>query len=511
VLIVLDICRIIKLNSQTILKKEEIMIRRTKRILSMVLILSLVVVASTASMACTSIFAGKDATTNGSVLISRNEDYSSAWPKHFKVHESQSFEAGEIQVFYNGLEVPRPLETLKYHSLADWDPSYGPFEEVGINEAGVAVTATNTHSVREEVLAIDPLVDEGIGETHIPSLLLPRAESAREAVELFGSMIDTYGSMEGYGFAIADEDEVWYIEVGSGHEWAAVRVPDDKYIVVANQFRLEAIDFDDAKNYITSENLNDFVYDNELLASDETFDFAKAFGNLGEKYNTRREWWGQKTFNPSEDQSADLDRYPVFMVPDEKIHPKEVMHFLKSNYEDTKYCTDKKSGEGERAVGIDRTVESHVVQIRKDMPKELAGIMWLSMANPEYGVYMPFYSGLKETIEPYHLGTDEYDQESAYWAFRGAATLAAQNENLYGTGVKSFWDKYQDKMFDEIERVDVIAKKIYESDPDKAIEGITSLNNMRAKEAIEKARDIQKEIITHMARNSEDVYEPAMK
>jgi dipeptidase len=500
-----------KQSSQKILKKEEIMIKRTRRILAMALVLTLVIVASTASMACTSIFAGKDATTNGSVLISRNEDYSSAWPKHFKVHESQSFEAGETQVFYNGLEVPRPLETLKYYSVPDWDPSYGPYEEVGINEAGVAVTATNTHSVRDEVLAVDPLVDEGIGETHIPSLVLPRAESAREAVNLFGDMIEMYGSMEGYGFAIADENEVWYLEVGSGHEWAAVRVPDDKYIVVANQFRLKAIDFDDTENYITSPGLEDFVYDNALLAADETFDFAKAFGNLGEKYNTRREWWGQKTFNPSVEQSAEFDRYPVFMTPDEKIHPKEVMTFLKSNYYDTKYCTDKKSGAQERAVGIDRTVESHVVQIRKDMPQPIAGIMWLSMANPEYGVYMPFYSGLTETIEPYHLGTNEYDEKSAYWAFRGAAALASQDETLYGAGLKSFWDEYQDKLFTEIERVDQAVETMYERNPDKTVEIITAFNNKRAMEAIEKARAIQKDIITHMARNSEEIYTPKMK
>lgn len=487
------------------------MIKRTRRILAMTLVLTLVVVASTASMACTSIFAGKDATANGSVLISRNEDYSSDWAKHFNVHESENFESGELQVFYNGLEVPRPLETLKYYSLADWDPSYGPFEEVGINEAGVAVTATNTHSVREEVLAVDPLLDEGIGETHIPSLILPRAESAREAVNLFGNMIETYGSMEGYGFAVADENEVWYIEVGSGHEWAAARVPDDKYIVVANQFRLKAIDFEDAENYITSPRLEDFVYNNELLSADEDFDFAKAFGDLGEKYNTRREWWGQRTFNPSIEQNPELDRYPVFMTPDKKIKPKEVMTFLKSDYYDTKYCTDQESGEGERAVGIDGTVESHVLQIRKDMPKELAGIMWLSMANPEYGVYMPFYSGLTETIEPYHLGADEYDQESAYWAFRGAATLASQDETLYGAGVKEFWNNYQDKLFREIERLDEVAQIIYERDASEAIEIITTFNNKRAKEAIEKARDIQKEIITHMARNSEDIYQPEME
>jgi len=55
--------------------------RRTRRILSVVLVF----IASTATMTCTSIFARKDATTNGSVLISRNEDYASAWPKRLEL------------------------------------------------------------------------------------------------------------------------------------------------------------------------------------------------------------------------------------------------------------------------------------------------------------------------------------------------------------------------------------------------------------------------------------------
>ncbi len=479
-----------------------------RRLLVLTLVFLLTVGSFTASFACTSVFAGKDATTNGATLIARNEDYASAWPKHFKVFEGESFEPGSRQTFYNGLSVPYPTETFKYMALPDWDPSYGPFEEAGINEMGVAVSATNTHRIREDVLAVDPLLDEGIGETHIPSLILPRAESARQATELFGMLVSYYGAMEGYGFAIADEEEVWYIEVGSGHHWAAVRIPDDEYLIVANQFRLSSVDFDDTQNVMTSTGLEDFVYSNGFLADGETFDFAKAFGQLGSTSNSRREWWGQRTFTPSLEQSAELERYPTFLTPDEKINPKEVMNLLRSDYIDTEYCTDTESGKGERPIGIDRTVESHVIQIRGDMPVEIGGLMWLSMANPEHGVYLPFYAGITETLDAYHMGTDQFDDESAYWAFRGTAALAATDEVMYGAGVKAFWNDYEHALLGRVEAIDEAALALYAQSPEDAISFLTAISNMTAKEAIERAKTMREEIITHMAAHEEDPYQP---
>ena len=37
------------------------------------------------------------------------------------------------------------------------------------------------------------------------------------------------------------------MEIGSGHHWVAMRIPDDSYAVVANQLAIQEIDFNDAK------------------------------------------------------------------------------------------------------------------------------------------------------------------------------------------------------------------------------------------------------------------------
>lgn len=34
--------------------------------------------------------------------------------------------------------------------------------------------------------------------------------------------------------------EAWYLEIGSGHHWLALRVPDDAFFVTGNQGRFKA-------------------------------------------------------------------------------------------------------------------------------------------------------------------------------------------------------------------------------------------------------------------------------
>lgn len=478
-----------------------------KKLISISLIITVVLVGfGNAALACTSVFAGKDATKDGSTLIARNEDMDSAWTKKFEVFPRTEYKKEDVEVFYNGLEVPRPEIGLKYFALPDWDPSYGPYKEAGINEKGVAITATNSAYMNDKAKEADPLVDEGIGETHIPSLILPRATSAKEGVKILGEMIEKYGAMEANGLAISDKDEVWYIEIGSGHHWVAVRVPDDKYVVVANQLRIDNID--KYEDVLMSEGLRDFVYENGLLKEDEELDFAKAFGKLGEKYNTRREWGAQKLLSPSINQKATKERYPLFLKPDEKLSEKDVMEVLRYKYQGTKYDPELPNVEGERTIGVDRTMESHIIQMRQDMPVELSGVMWLAVGNPEYSTYVPFYAGMTETPDSYKKGTDTYDSESAYWSFRGAAALAQTNEAIYGKSVKEFWNNYENQMIEELKVTDKMLLDLYKKDKEQALKMINRISNRRGLEAVEKAKKLRRDILTNIARKNSDVYNP---
>ena len=93
----------------------------------------------------------------------------------------------------------------------------------------------NTAESNERVLEIDPHTPkgEGFGEANVTSPILSQATSARHGIKLLGRYIEQYGASETFGAQIADENEAWYFEVGSGHHWIAVRIPDDQYMVAA--------------------------------------------------------------------------------------------------------------------------------------------------------------------------------------------------------------------------------------------------------------------------------------
>lgn len=60
----------------------------------------------------------------------------------------------------------------------------------GFNELGVGVSGTESIFASPKALAFDPYVEEtGITEDDIPDVLLSRAKTAREAVELLGNIV----------------------------------------------------------------------------------------------------------------------------------------------------------------------------------------------------------------------------------------------------------------------------------------------------------------------------------
>ena len=85
---------------------------------------------------------------------------------------------------------------------------------------------------------MDPLVETGVSEAIVTDLILPRVKTAKEAVELLAKEIDEKGSTEGNIIVFADENELWYVEIYSGHQYVAFKYPDDKYSVFPNTYFL---------------------------------------------------------------------------------------------------------------------------------------------------------------------------------------------------------------------------------------------------------------------------------
>ncbi|ARR37517.1 C69 family dipeptidase [Lactobacillus delbrueckii] len=121
------------------------------------------------------------------------------------------------------------------------------------------------------------------------------------------------------GVSFSNKNEIWYMEIGSGHTWAAVRVPDNKYAVIPNQMVIGKLNLKDSKNYMASTNLVKKVKawsQNKKIKLagyvKGTVNYSKAFGTNDKTdaiYNRPRMWDGQRILTSSKKPSITKKSY----------------------------------------------------------------------------------------------------------------------------------------------------------------------------------------------------------
>ena len=172
-------------------------------------------------MACTTILVGKKASYDGSTMIARNDDSGSGHftAKKFTVVTPKEQPKTYISVLSH-VKVELPEQAMRYTSMPNAEKGEGIWAASGVNEANVAMTATETITTNPRVQGADPLVvyqpakdgqeevPGGIGEEDIVCLVLPYIKSAREGVARLGQLLETYGTYENNGIAFQDADEI---------------------------------------------------------------------------------------------------------------------------------------------------------------------------------------------------------------------------------------------------------------------------------------------------------------
>lgn len=372
--------------------------------------------------ACTSMMVGKSASQDGATYISRNEDRLKAIePKRFIVQPAVKGRKETYVSPYNGVTVPMPAEGMRYTSTPTLDQSTGPNEEDGINEANVAASFTESIYANDKVLAYDPFIKNGLAEDSLCTLVLPFIHSAREGVEYTGKLIAKYGSAEGNGMQFADKDEVWYMEVATGHQWVAVRIPDDCYAVTPNQLAIEDIDFSDSNNYMWADGIQEFVTEHELNPDlDGRWDFRHIFGTNTKKdhhYNTPRTWFAQRYLSPkaAAGQTPEDPDMPFIRKAEFKISNEDIQYVLKSHFNETPYdpMSDSPESKKYRAISLSRTAQSHILQVRNDNFK--TSVHWIELGVPAFNPYVPFFANANDTDKSYSNVPKTMDLSSAYW------------------------------------------------------------------------------------------------
>ena len=422
---------------------------------------------------CTTILVGKNATYDGSTMMARTEDAPAGHffekkhvvikpPDHPKLYKAVSSK------FQNDL----PDNPLQYTSMpmVRYD-DLGTYGEAGVNVKNVAVSATETISSNALVLGADPLVDNGLREEDILTIVLPYISTAKEGVIKLGEYLEKHGTYEMNGVGFQDENEVWWLETIGGHHFIAKRVPDDSYVVGPNQQGIQFFDFVDAfgekKDHICSKDMLEFITKNHLdltfkkaedLAKVTKFDVRAALGSHSDfdrVYNTPRAWFMHKYLapkkykweGPNADFTPESDDLPWSLQPDHKITIEDIKYLMSSYYQGTKFNPYGRHGDlsfaGKyRPIGVNRNDFVTLTQIRPYVPDEIKCLEWIAVGSCAFNVFLPQYSRVDDTPKYLRDVTKDVSTETFYWQNRLIGALADPHYNEAMVWI----DRYQNKM-----------------------------------------------------------------
>ena len=490
-----------------------------KKILCMsAMLLILYCLFTTSAFACTGVYIGREASTDGSVIIARSNDTQGNFPQRMMVvprveqdpdrqmpvdnERSTSFELPDTTFKYIG---------TPFMASAQLERGTGMDDAVCINEYGVAMTMSVTAFSNKAAKAADPWVPDGITENTMNQLVISVSQSAKEAVEKLAQLIDQYGSSETNIALIIDQKEAWYVEMYNGHQYAAVKLPDDKVSVFGNEFNLEYLsDYDDC---ITSENLEKLAVDNGFAVYGENgelnlFD-TYAGPETVEDYSHMRTWIGHKVLAPSAYGDYNkVDRYPLAFSPQNRVSLQTVMELMRNRYEGTQYSPDETGRKDMRVIGTDTSMSVHIVQLRPELPPALAGTAWVCMAPAPYGVFVPLNIFCAEPSDSYAANQPEdrlYCFESdvyPWYTFKELNTLCLTDYKTYGAPVREYWHTAEKHMIDgmtaELEEINQLMR----TDPAEAQRQMTEYCAGLQEKAFEDGKALLNEVRWAMSANS---------
>ena len=435
-----------------------------------------------AVQACCGFIIGRQLTKDGTTLFGRTEDYpyypnGGKHNKNFVVVDAKNYKEGDqLEDESNGFTYPHAASEMKYTATYDsarGDGSNGAFGEHGFNEAGVSMTSTVTAIPNKKVLKTDPLTEKGIPEAAMLDVVLPRVKSAREGIELLAKVIEEKGSAEGNTVVIADQKETWYMEILSGHQYVAVKVPEDKYAVFANTYYLGHVNLNDTENVIASKDVEKVAKESGSYKTDKdgNFHIAKSYGP--EKYaegDRSRTYAGITLLDPKSKVTYEDDEYELFRSPtdpNKKFTLEDAFALQRNRFEhlNGRFVPDdqigvKKQGDNgsndavrkdqyKYALGNENVIDAHVYQINPNLPKSFGGTVWLGMGPSRNTPYVPFYGNVKDTYKAFKPQTATYDPNSWYWTVWHIDQMAINNQDLFGKSIQNHWKALEEQLIIE--------------------------------------------------------------
>ena len=460
---------------------------------------------------CTTIIIGQEQTADGSMIVARSEDWDAMEAKNYEIFEGTDNGPREFVAKDSPFRCELPEKALGYSALSPYN-LHGHWGSAGFNTAGVGMSATESIFSSDEILKHDPLVENGVAENSVFNITLPYVHTAREGVERLGMLIEKYGIAEGFGIGFVDSKEIWYLETACGHRWLACRMPKDQYFVTGNQSRFRTYEPNDKENYLASADLIEFAEKHGLYnPAQGAFDFHEAYARdikLDTTYNYPRVWGLQQFFSPEIKNDVTKNTFPVFAKAAHKVTLTELRTAFRFHYDNTEHDPYLNSNPKEpyRPVSIFRTTQTHLLQVRPELPQAIGCVNYVAMGMADLGVFLPLYQGITSYPEAYTKGNGESSADSAYWKFRKIMVLGMTNYNKYAPIIKEAYANFEAETDQRQREMEEEYLRIYKTQPLHAQDLLQEFSDKILNSALDLADRLQEKLFTLMTQDIQKEY-----
>ncbi|MFC1783311.1 dipeptidase [Planctomycetota bacterium] len=461
-----------------------------KKLLLGSLVIALFVFTCTSSLwACFAVVVGKDASFDGSVLVGHNEQNGGARYLNFRRIPRIKYKPGDMITFRSGGQIPQVAETYSYL----WSENPGAtFGDGYFNEFGVAVVSDACGDRNGRGAST-----EGSVSYLIRRIIVERAKTARQGVEIAGKIIEQVGYGSSRTYVIADKNEAWLMSLTRGKQWAAKRVPDDEVALLPNIYVIDDIDLNDKDNCMGSPDLIKYAVEKGWYNPDEgkPFRFCDVYASPRRTRMDPRQWRAQSLVTGREITEIPDRQLPFSVKPSHKLSIKDVVTVLRYH-----------GGKG--TICRPSTQEAAVFQLRPNMPTEIGCVYWRTTAEPCSSVLVPWYCGITETPEEYYPDVPVEKQLTLDYHFSQAPAMADLPENhawrpfkkiqdWVGKDhdpnckqVREFFDKFEDELLARQVRFEPKALEMFNQNRKMGLVLLTTYSKQRATEAIAQAQKL---------------------
>jgi dipeptidase len=499
--------------------------------------------SSIVAEACTTILVGKQATADRSVLMATSCD-GDMMGLVYVVPAKEYAPGSKVEMFY---DFPAPAtweqhvkQTERGNTLVGHLAVERTYRCVmaaghladsvtgGMNEHGVSM-GIEYMGMRPELVN-----DRGAVSTcsnHWTSSLiangLMRAKTAREAIELMGEMVEKYGftyywaPSAGCAIPIIDENEAWIMEVfGPGGDWkpdcgrpgavwCAQRVPDGEATCSANRSRIGTVDVTNRNDFLASSNIFSLAEELNLWSRGTPFVWYDAYGVVGGRENSLREWAALNSLAPSLGLKATgdpaRDRYPFSIKPDEKASVPTLAAVMRDYYQGTEFDVTERSAfkldgkksplarpfgspelfdlvdlNPERCIGSETSGYVYISQIRDWLPDPVAGCMWFAPGPSYTSCFTPIYSGTTRITDSWSRSPNftRIDRTQVQWKSQLVEDLAGLRYQEAIRDVQRVYEPAEQRFLNLQEQFEATAVRLFEQHgAQQAEEFVTEYSN----------------------------------